>query len=215
MFVGHYAPALALKPIARAVPLWALFVAVQLLDFGWDLFVLAGIEHVRLVPGFTASNDLDLYDMPWTHSLAAALVWSAVAAALAYRLAPDSDRRTAAWALGACTFSHWVLDLLVHAGDLTIAGDATPHLGLGLWNHPWIEIGVEIGTVLAAGAFAARRAPKPRPVIAITLVLAIVAGVERVIPPPPTVTQLVVSAFVAYVAFALAAGWVDRIEKRS
>jgi hypothetical protein len=210
VFIGHYAPALALKPTAQRVPLWALFVAVQLLDFGWDLFVLVGIEHVRIVPGFTATNDLDLYDMPWTHSLAAALVWSAVAAAITWRVL---DRRSAI-VVGAAVSSHWVLDLLVHAGDLTIAGAATPHLGLGLWNRPMLEIGLELGLVVAAGAFAARSAKRPRPMLALTALLAVVAVVERLVPPPASVTQLVLSAFAAYVLFALAAARVDRMQAR-
>jgi hypothetical protein len=31
----------------------------------WALLVLLGIEKVRIVPGMTASNPLDLYDMPY------------------------------------------------------------------------------------------------------------------------------------------------------
>ena len=39
--------------------------------------------------------------------------------------------------------SHWLIDLLVHRPDLTLAG-RPPALGLGLWNHPWIEIPLEL-----------------------------------------------------------------------
>ena len=74
-----------------SVPLWVLFVAVQLLDVVWAPLVLLGVEKVRIVPGFTRTNPLDLYDMPYTHGLVAALLWSAAAA-----------------------FSHWVLDFVVH-----------------------------------------------------------------------------------------------------
>ena len=38
-----------------------------------------GIEKVRIVPGITASNALDLYYMPYTHSLLGVLCWSALA----------------------------------------------------------------------------------------------------------------------------------------
>ena len=53
--------------------------AVQLLDFLWAPFVLLGIEKVSFVPGITATNALDLYYMPYTHSLIGAFFWSAVA----------------------------------------------------------------------------------------------------------------------------------------
>src|SRR5256886_13511425 len=69
MFVGHYGVSLAAKRGDRSIPLWVLFLAVQLLDVFWSLFVLLGVEKVRIVPGITASNPLDLYYMPYTHSL--------------------------------------------------------------------------------------------------------------------------------------------------
>lgn len=205
MFIGHYAPALALKPAAPRVPLWALFVAVQLLDFGWDALVFAGVEHVRITPGITASNALDLYDMPLTHSLLAALVWSAAVALVAWRAL---DARSAL-VLGVAVASHWLADLIVHRPDLTLAGASTPSVGLGLWNHPLPEIALEIGLVIAAGLFSARHAKARRATLVLTAVLALVAVVERLMPPPGSVTQLVLSAFAAYVLFALAAWRVD------
>jgi hypothetical protein len=73
MFVGHYGVAFAVKTPRNKISLWVLFVAVQLLDFLWAPFVLFGIEKVRFVPGITATNALDLYYMPYTHSLIGAL----------------------------------------------------------------------------------------------------------------------------------------------
>ena len=51
MFVGHYGVAFAVRSERNQIPLWVLFVAVQLLDFLWAPFVLLGIEKVRMVPG--------------------------------------------------------------------------------------------------------------------------------------------------------------------
>ena len=82
MFVGHYGVAFAVKTPRNKIPLWVLFVTVQLLDFLWAPFVLLGIEKVRFVPGITATNALDLYYMPYTHSLIGALFWSTVAFAI-------------------------------------------------------------------------------------------------------------------------------------
>src|SRR5438309_10812335 len=119
MYVGHYSVAFAVKDERNKIPLWVLFVAVQSLDFLWAPFVLLGIEKVRIVPGITASSPLDLYYMPYTHSLIAALVWSAVAFG-AYRLLAPRDGSKAALIVGAAVFSHWVLDLLVHRPDLPL-----------------------------------------------------------------------------------------------
>jgi hypothetical protein len=85
MFVGHYGPSFAAKALKKSIPLWILFVAVQLVDVLWSIFVLLGIEKVRIVPGITATNPLDLYYMPYTHSRVGSLFW-AIAAAIVYRI---------------------------------------------------------------------------------------------------------------------------------
>lgn len=160
MFIGHYAPAFAAAAMRKAPSLAVLVVAVQVLDFAFFGFALAGIEHYRMVPGFTASNWLDLYDMRYSHSLLGAGVLGALFGCLV--LAVTRSRAAAAIAF-ACVLSHWLADFIVHAPDLTLAG-SPPKLGLGLWNHPLIEHGLEV--VLAFGAlafYAARtRAAGPR-----------------------------------------------------
>ena len=45
MFVGHYGPSFAIKSVRREMPLWLLFVAVQLLDFGWSTLVTEAIHR--------------------------------------------------------------------------------------------------------------------------------------------------------------------------
>jgi len=82
MLVGHYGPALALKGVEKTIPLWVLFVAVQWMDVLWACFVALGIEKFRIVPGFTATNALDLYDMPYTHSLPGSLALSVLLGAI-------------------------------------------------------------------------------------------------------------------------------------
>src|SRR5258707_8917495 len=119
MFVGHYGPSFAAKALKQSIPLWILFIAVQWVDVMWSVFVLMGIEKVRIVPGFTASNPLDLYYMPYTHSLVAAIGWSVLAAAV-YRVAAPSGTKRAAAVIGGAVFSHWVLDFVVHRPDLPL-----------------------------------------------------------------------------------------------
>src|SRR5580704_18735737 len=90
MFVGHYGVAFGAKPLTPIVPLWVYFIAVQWLDVVWSILVLFGVEKLRIVPGFTEANALDLYYMPYTHGLPGAIMLSlllgaAVAATVARR----------------------------------------------------------------------------------------------------------------------------------
>src|SRR5712664_805022 len=123
MFVGHYGVSFAAKRADPTIPLWVLFIAVQFLDVLWAPFVLLGIEKVRIVPGITASNPLDLYympySMPYSHSLVGALVWSCVGW-LAYQLAARPARWQVSAVVGFAVFSHWLLDLAVHRPDLPL-----------------------------------------------------------------------------------------------
>jgi hypothetical protein len=147
MFVGHYAVALAAKAAEPRARLWTYVAAVQLLDIGWGGLVAAGVEKMRVDPSLPGSP-LDLYFMPYTHSLAGALAWSAGALILS-RLALRLPWRAAAF-VGLAIFSHWLLDLLVHRPDLELwTGQAK--LGLGLWNYPLPEMALELGLVGIAG----------------------------------------------------------------
>src|SRR5260370_38759314 len=120
MFVGHYGVSFAVKTPRNKIPLWVLFVAVQLLDFLWAPFVLLGVEKVRFVPGITATNALDLYYMPYTHSLIGALFWSAVAFVI-YKIGWRGVAPNSAALLGGFeVFLHLLLDLMVHRPDLAI-----------------------------------------------------------------------------------------------
>jgi hypothetical protein len=56
MFIGHYGVSFAAKRFATRTSLGALFLAVQLLDVLLAIFVLAGVEKLRIVPGFTPYN---------------------------------------------------------------------------------------------------------------------------------------------------------------
>jgi hypothetical protein len=75
-----------------------------------------------------------------THSLIAALLWSAGAFAIC-RLTRRRDGTTAALAVAAAVFSHWVLDFIVHRPDLPLYDDAVK-VGLGLWNLPALAFGI-------------------------------------------------------------------------
>ena len=149
MFIGHYAAAFAAKAVRPVVPLWLLFVAVQLVDFGWAILVILDIEHVRIIPGFTASNPLDLYHMPYTHSLVAGVIWSVAFALLYITFKRGGGKVWSGVILGLAVFSHWLTDLIVHVPDLPlIYGD--PKFGFGLWHHFLASQVLEIGLLALA-----------------------------------------------------------------
>ncbi len=148
MFIGHYGASFVAATQPKAPPLGTLFVAAQLIDFGFFSFLIAGIEKARLVPGTTVMNPMDLYSMPWTHSLVGAAAWG-IGFALLLLLASRSAVTAAIG--GIVVLSHWLIDLLVHTQDLTIIG-TPPKLGLGLWNYPLVEMPLEL--VFAFGGLA-------------------------------------------------------------
>ena len=59
MFIGHYAVAMAAKKAAPKISLGTLFIASQLVDLVWPIFLLLGIEHVKVSPGNTVVTPLD------------------------------------------------------------------------------------------------------------------------------------------------------------
>jgi hypothetical protein len=146
VFLGHFAVALAARRAAPSVSLATWFAAVQFVDLLWPLFLLAGLEHVRIVPGITAFTPLDFYDYPITHSLIGTLGWAAMFAGawMAVR-----GRRKAGVLLAGAVVSHWVLDVIAHRPDMPVL-PAGPYLGLGLWNSIPATLAVEL-TMFAAG----------------------------------------------------------------
>jgi hypothetical protein len=86
MFIGHYGVSFAAKRFAPRTSLGVFFLAVQTLDVLFAVFVFAGVEKLRIIPGFTEYNAYDLYFMPYSHSLAGALAWSVAAGGLAWAL---------------------------------------------------------------------------------------------------------------------------------
>jgi hypothetical protein len=205
MFVGHYGVSFAAKRLAPALPLWALFIAVQLLDVLWAPFVLLGIEKVRIVPGITASNPLDLYYMPYTHSLVAALLWSGGAPMLYRALRPRERARHGGAIVALAVFSHWMLDLLVHRPDLPLY-DNTAKMGLGLWNLPIVAFALEATLLLGGMALFLSTTAAPRlKMVVFGFVMLAIQGYIFFGPPPISANAAALTALGAYVVFAAAA----------
>ena len=131
MFLGHYGVAFAAKRIAPRACLGWLLAATATLDLVWPIFLLLGVEHVRIAPGITLMTPLDFYDYPITHSLLGALGWSVLVGGLYFGVNRD---RVGAVVIAALVTSHWVLDAIVHRPDLPLYPGGEARFGLGLWN---------------------------------------------------------------------------------
>ena len=143
MFVGHLALAFASKRFDARPSLGWYVAAVTTLDLLWPIFLLLGMEQVRVVPGTTAFTPLLFESYPWSHSLLMSAAWGAALAGIArWRgLAPHTTLL-----LALLVMSHWLLDFVTHAPDLPLWPGASPRVGLGLWNSIPATIAVE-GTV--------------------------------------------------------------------
>ena len=212
MFVGHYGAAFAIKRVDPSIPLWVLFLAVQLLDVFWAPFILLGIEKVRIVPGITASNPLDLYYMPYTHSLLATVLWSA-GGAFVYGLVTRTPLawQTALW-VAVAIFSHWVFDLVVHRPDLPLY-DNTAKVGLGLWNLPGPALALEAALLFGGMWLYLSTAPvRLVPVALFGLVMLAIQAYVFFGPPPVSDRAAALTALAAYAVFAVV---VARLARRA
>jgi hypothetical protein len=189
MFVGHLAVALAAKRAAPAAGLGWLMAGVTMLDLVWPVFVLMGVEHVRVVPGATAFTPLVFDSYPWSHSLVMAAAWGVVLAALArWRRVPASSAL-----LVALVVSHWVLDFASHAPDMPLWPGPSPRLGLGLWNSIPLTFAVEGALWLTAIVVFVRMRPAPRgrgAFWSLAAVVTIMWVTGPLSPPPPSTRAL-------------------------
>jgi hypothetical protein len=214
MFVGHYGVSFAMRPETKRVPLWVWFIAVQWMDVVWSVLVLLGVEKLHIVPGFTEANALDLYYMPYTHGLPGSIVLSLILGAIVSMFTSGSRTRTMLL-VAVASFSHWVIDLLVHVPDLPLY-DNTAKVGLGLWRHVVLSFPLEL-IFLGLGAWLYVRATtfkgaEGRYVFLSFLVFLVVLQIYANFgPPPSSPAVMAVTALALYVAVALLAGWVERI----
>ena len=208
MFIGHWAPALAVAARPKASALGLLFIAAQLVDWAFFGFLLLGVEHMRVTPGISAMNPMDLYHMPYTHSLLGTLVFGGGTTIVIWAFTKD---RAAALLTGAVVVSHWFLDLLVHVPDLTLAG-SPPKLGFGLWNYPALEIPLELGITFGAlWLYVRAKRPAPLRVGVLAGVLLLLQAINWFGPVEPEVTiGTSLLAFFAYGLATLTAWWMAR-----
>lgn len=141
MFVGHFGVGLAAKKVDNKPSLGTMFFAAQFIDLLWPLFLILGIEKVKVESGITAVTPLNFIFYPFTHSLLAVIVWGVLFGLVYFYIKRNFQ---SALVLGALVISHWVLDLIVHKPDLPLFFGEGVKVGLGLWYSI-------IGTILFEG----------------------------------------------------------------
>jgi hypothetical protein len=211
VFVGHLAAALGAKRVEPRLPLAALVGAAFGLDILWPIFLLAGVEVVRVDPGNTAFTPLDFASYPWSHSLLLALAWGGLAGWVAARR--QGAARTGV-VLAALVVSHWVLDVIAHRPDLPI-WPGGPVAGLGLWHSVPATFAVE-GALLVAGLAVYMGVAPARDRIGRWALAALVAVMAAIwisgpyAPPPPSVQAIAIVCLAGGVVFPLWAHWIER-----
>ncbi len=220
MFVGHLGVGLGLKKVEPEVNLGLLFFATLLLDFLLGIFVLMGIEQVH-VPADYASLHYLMFTFPYSHGLLASLIWAALAFALTRWLWPKgkANGMRAGIVVGAAVFSHWICDLIEHVPELPLLGENSPKLGLSLWNHLGVALGLEIlltvgGLILYFQASHGVSRPKRYGVLALAVLLALFTMTQLVATTPLSATGAAVGWVVQPLIIGGIAFWLDQRDHR-
>jgi hypothetical protein len=211
MFVGHFALGLAAKRAAPRVSLGVLFLAAQLADVLWPVFVAAGLETVRIAPGITVVTPLDFVSYPYSHSFAALVVW---AAALGGVCAAIVRGPRTFLVVGGLVLSHWLLDVVSHRPDMPLyPGGAT--YGLSLWNSLTATLVVELA-LFGAGVWLYVSATRPRDRIGRWSLVALIAFLlvayvgNLAGGPPPSVAAIYWLGIAGAAIILLWSWWADR-----
>lgn len=216
MFIGHYGVGFAGPRVAPRVSLGWWFLAVNLVDGLWPIFLLLGWEEVRIIPGHTVLTPLEFTRYPITHSLAGGVGWGLLLALL-YR-ALRGTTRECLW-LAAAVVSHWFLDAVVHEPDLPLAPGISARIGFGLWNHVAPALVAELalftaGLVLYLRATRARGFAGHAALWSFVVVILLVYAQAVFGPPPPDEHKLALVGLIGWVIPPWGF-WIDRTRETS
>ncbi len=211
MFIGHFGAGLTAKKIDNKPSLGTMFFAAQFLDLIWPLFLLMGVEKVKIEPGISAANPLDFTYYPWTHSLLLVLFWSFLFGIIYYAIRKNLKSSVI---LGLLVLSHWLLDLLVHIPDLPIFPWSDLKVGLGLWNSVTgtflIEVAIfGIGVYFYAAATTAKNKKGSFGFWGLVLFLLIIFIMNTFSSPPPSAEAIAYVGLLQWL-FIPWAYWINR-----
>jgi len=206
VFAGHVGAALIVKKAAPGVGLGKLVAAALLLDTLLGMFVLAGLESVRVPDDFARLHFLR-FDFPVSHGLLATVSWSLIALAIVR----NKWGIEAGNAVGLAVFSHWPLDAIEHEPELPLAL-GSPAVGLSLWHVLPLAIALEAALV-AAGLFAYWPLASGRRRAGVTIAACAtvaLSATQLFATEPPSVRAEAVSWMLAAPLFGALFGWLDQ-----
>lgn len=216
MFIGHFGLAFGAKKYAPQVSLGILFLACQLADIIWPNLLLLGIESMKIEPGVTVMTPLNFISYPYSHSLVALVLWSAIFAGLYLALSRSGTK--AAIVIAVLVVSHWILDVVTHRPDMPITLSQSPRIGAGLWNFPIIAIPFEL-LLFGIGVWLYNKHTKPLNrqgsigFWALVAFLLVIYAANLLGPPPPSTTAVAWSAQALWLLVAWGF-WVDHNRAR-
>jgi len=210
MFLGHFGVGFGAKALQPRVSLGTLFLAAQLADLVWPTLLLLGIERVKIVPHFTATNAFDFVYYPFTHSLLSELVAGLLLGLLYYLVKRNAKE---ALLVGLLVPSHWLLDVVVHTPDLPLYLGPSPLFGFGLWNQVALTQVVEFA-LLGAGLWlymrrTTARNGKGRYGLLGLVAFLVLIHVGSLFGPPPTSVEALGWSGQLFWVTVLLAYWVD------
>ena len=216
MFAGHLGVALAIGRVERRVNLGVLAAAALLLDVVLWLFVLLGWESV-VIPADFARTHQPIFEFPYSHGLAAAIVWSLLASvgAFTWQARRDTAAPPAATLLAAAVFSHWTVDAIVHAPEMPLLAAGTATIGAGLWNHmpsalllESVMVGAGLWLYLTGAGLPRGRSAGLAALTVLTLLFTILG--MTIAPAPPSAHAMAASSLLTIMAVCALAGWLAR-----
>ena len=214
MLAGHFGVSYTLKAKEKHASLGLLFLAVGFADLLWSLFILLGREQAQIIPTLPSSR-LNLSYMPFDHSLVGILFWSIVIYVLFRFLpVPQGARKSAiALVMAVAVFSHFVLDIPVHRGDLGLIGTMYK-IGFGLYNYPLPAFLLEAACLLG-GLWLYLRSTTGTTflgkygMILLALLLLLINAFSYWGPNPQNIQEVALFLPTVYLVSALLADWLD------
>ena len=216
MFIGHFAVGFAAKKLNPKPSLGTYFLAAQFLDLLWPTFLLLGVESAEIRQDASNPIPLSFTHYPISHSLLAVVGWGLLFGVV---YAIWKKNRNAAFILGLCVVSHWLLDFFVHIPDLPLYPGNSPLLGLGMWRLKIAELVLEV-VLLAAGVLlyfktsGAKIGKRSYGTLALVAFLLVVHMLNAFGPPPPSMKAVAWAGQLQWL-FVLWGYWIDRKKSKS
>ena len=168
------------------------------------------------MPADYAAKHYLTYVFPYSHSLAASIIWSALAF-LVCRILTRSRTNTNRYSaiIAVAVFSHFILDVIVHVPDMPVLGQNSAKLGFGLWGNLPLALLVEVfiacfGLYIYLRTVRLRRMKQVLLIAVIVLLSGLTVAGQAFVSSPPQPEALAGSLIIQTVIVVAFGYWIDR-----